>query len=73
VTPGRSSAETEPAADLRIASATPEEIRNEETMPVKAFFALAALAAIAVGFALPAPHHAEAQQVAQVQTLDLDD
>lgn len=42
-------------------------------MPVKAFFALAALAAIAVGFALPAPHHAEAQQVAQVQTLDLDD
>jgi len=42
-------------------------------MPVKAFLALAALAAVAIGFALPAPHHAEAQQVAQIQTIDLDD
>ncbi|WP_296600811.1 hypothetical protein [Phenylobacterium sp.] len=42
-------------------------------MPVKAFLILTALAAVAVGFALPAPHHAEAEQVAQVQTLDLDD
>lgn len=42
-------------------------------MPVKAFIALAALAAVAIGFALPAPHHAEAQQVAQIQTIELDD
>ena len=42
-------------------------------MSVKAFIALAALAAVAVGFALPAPHHAEAQQVAQIQTIELDD
>lgn len=42
-------------------------------MSVKAFIALTALAAVAVGFALPAPHQAEAQQVAQVQMLDLED
>jgi len=42
-------------------------------MSVKAFIALAALAAVAVGFALPAPHQAEAQQVAQIQTIELDD
>jgi hypothetical protein len=43
-------------------------------MPVKAFIALAALAAVAVGFALPAPHNeAEAQQVAQIQTIELHD
>jgi hypothetical protein len=42
-------------------------------MSVKAFIALTALAAVAVGFALPAPHHAEARQVAQIQTIELDD
>lgn len=42
-------------------------------MSVKAFIALAALAAVAIGFALPAPHQAEAQQVAQVQMLELED
>lgn len=42
-------------------------------MPVKAFIALAALAAVAIGFALPAPRHAEAQQVAQIQTIELHD
>jgi|GEM_PF-3399374 len=42
-------------------------------MTVKAFIALVALAAVAIGFALPAPHKAEAQQVAQVQTLELND
>jgi hypothetical protein len=42
-------------------------------MPVKAFIALAVLAAVAIGFALPASHHTEAQQVAQVQTIEVDD
>jgi len=42
-------------------------------MSVKAVLALTALAAVAIGFALPAPHHAEAEQVAQVQTLELHD
>ena len=42
-------------------------------MTVKAFLALVALAAVAVGFALPAPHKAEAQQVSQMQTLELRD
>lgn len=42
-------------------------------MPVKAFIALVALAGVAIGFALPAPHPAEAQPVSQLQTLELHD
>lgn len=41
-------------------------------MPLKAFLALTAAAAVVAGFALPRPHAAEAEPAPQVQMLDLD-
>jgi hypothetical protein len=42
-------------------------------VPLKAFLAAAAVAAIVVGFALPAPHggHAAAHARSQIATIDL--
>ena len=40
---------------------------------MKGFLAMVAAAAVALGFALPRPQHAEAKPVPQVQMLDLHD
>src|SRR4051812_10173914 len=44
---------------------------GRETMSVKAVLAVTAMLSIAVGFALPNGHKAEAQPTPQVQTLEL--
>jgi hypothetical protein len=41
-------------------------------MPLKAFLAMIAALAVAVGFALPAPHHAEADAASQLQTIEIN-
>ena len=43
-------------------------------MPLKAFLAVAAIAAVVVGFALPAPHasQADAHARSQVETIELN-
>jgi len=47
----------------------PEEHPDEETMHARIVIPLAALAAIALAFALPGPHRLKAHPVPQVQTI----
>ena len=44
---------------------------DDKGLPLKAFFALVAAAAVALGLALPIPHRSEAEPKSQFTTLEL--